>query len=128
MRKRPAILLFGGLAVVPVGYVAWCSREFYLRADMPYLLDLPEDVRPIAEQAVEDSGLRKPQEFDFETFLYRLSDPYDPHPTRTQVSLIDRHLMGFRSDRIKPSFCLKEENGRWVAKDPSDFDFVRNWY
>ena len=121
MTKRRAFQFFGGLTVVIIGHVGWCSREMYLPVAMPDRSDVPGDALPLVLQEVENSGFRNPEKFDFKVFLYRLSDPIDPHPVQADVmSASGDRIVGIRSDR-DVVFWLRKESGRWVAKDPQDF-------
>lgn len=121
MTKRRAALFFGGLTVSMIGYVAWCSREMYLPVDLGKLSEVPEDALPIVLQEIENTGFRKPEKFDIKTFLYRLSDPIDPHPVNASVSMAaGQRIVGMRSDR-GVVFWFKKKDGRWVKMDP------KNW-
>lgn len=123
MTKRRAAQFFGGLTIVIIGYVAWCSREMYLPVGMPDLGDVPADALPFVLQEIERTGFTKAEKFDFKTFLYRLSDPLDSHPVQADVigDSGDR-ITGIRTDR-DVVFWLKKEIGRWVAKNPKDWKF-----
>lgn len=122
MRKGRALQFFGGLTVVVIGYVAWCSREMYLPERMPDLSDVPEDALPLVLQEISNTGLRKPVKSDFKTFLYRLSNPFDPRFEQADVSMAaGQRIVGIRSDRADVVFLLSKESGRWVVMDPKDW-------
>lgn len=118
MKRSRAILLFGLMSIVVGGYFAWCARGFYLLAEMPDLSDVPTDALSLVQQEIERSGLRRPEEFDFEMFWDRLGDPYDSQPVQICV-LVDEgeRIIGVRSDR-GVVFWLSKESGRWGVTDP----------
>ena len=121
MTKRRAVQFFGGLAVVMIGYVAWCSREMYLPVGMPDLSEVPTDALPLVLQEIESTGFGKPEKFDFKVFLYRLSDPIDPHPVQSDLMFgTGDRILGVRSDRGLV-FWFQKEGGRWIKMDPKDF-------
>ncbi len=121
MRKRRAARFFGGLTLLILAYVAWCSREMYLPVEIPSLSEVPEDALPLVLQEIEATGFGRPEKFDFETFLYRLSDPIDPHPVQSQISMaVGERIVGFRTDRGLV-FWFRKENGGWLRMDPKAF-------
>lgn len=122
MRRRRAVQFFGGLTVAIIGYVAWCSREMYLPPGIPDLSDVPEDALPLVLQEIARTGFGKPEKFRLKTFLYRLSDPLDPHPVQLDVMVrTGDRILGVRDDYMGAVFYLEEKNGRWVVMDPKDW-------
>jgi hypothetical protein len=57
MKKSRMLLLFGGLFLMLVGYVAWCGRTFYLRAPLPDLTKVPAEARMLALVEIEAGNL-----------------------------------------------------------------------
>jgi hypothetical protein len=86
MKRNRAILLFGSLATLVLGYAAWCGRTFYLSVPVPDLLELPEDYRADARSVIEKHGLTAPERFDRSHFLDLLKHPYASAPKPVTVA------------------------------------------
>ncbi len=80
MRRKRALLLFGSLAALVLGYAAWCGRTFYLSVPVPALLELPEEYRADARALIEEHGLSAPDPFDRSRFRDLLMRPYESTP------------------------------------------------
>jgi hypothetical protein len=76
MKKSRMLLLFGGLFLMLVGYVAWCGRTFYLRAAVPDLALVPDEVRALALSEIEAADLRRPEKFTMKRLSELLMHPY----------------------------------------------------
>jgi hypothetical protein len=86
MKKKRALLLFGGLAALVLGYAAWCGRTFYLSVPVPELLELPEEYRADARSLIVEHGLAAPDPFDRKRFLELLMHPYESSPRPIRVA------------------------------------------
>jgi hypothetical protein len=82
MKKSRMLLLFGGLFLMLVAYVAWCGRTFYLRPQMPGLMRVPVEARELARAGIEESGLLRPERLSIERFKRLLAHPYESQPSR----------------------------------------------
>jgi hypothetical protein len=76
MKRKRALLLFGSITLLMLGYVAWCARSMYLSVPVPELLELPEEYRADAKAIVVEHGLTGPDSFRWDDFLKRLATPY----------------------------------------------------
>ena len=85
MKKKRAILLFGSIAALVLGYVAWCARAFYLSVPVPELLEIPQEYRKDARLAVLDHGFTRPDPFRLEILARHLARPYDCSPKQIRV-------------------------------------------
>ena len=85
MKKKRAILLFGSLIVLLLGYTAWCGRTFYLTVPVPELLELPEQYREDAKSIVIERGLTRPDHFHPMALVRLLAKPYDSSPEKIRV-------------------------------------------
>lgn len=85
MKKKRALLLFGSLALLVLGYAAWCGRTFYLHVPAPEMTELPEEYRADARALIEQHGLTAPDPFERKRFLELLGQPYDSAPTPVVV-------------------------------------------
>lgn len=81
MKKSRMLLLFGGLFLMLVGYVAWCGRTFYLRAPAPDLSVLPAEARALAQSEIESMDMRRPEKFTVGRLTKLLMQPYESDPT-----------------------------------------------
>ena len=93
MKKSRMLLLFGGLFLMLVGYVAWCGRTFYLRAPVPDLAHVPEHARFFVVATIEDSGLRTPEKFTISRLVELLQQPYQTTPLQISVSVISQRVI-----------------------------------
>ncbi len=111
------LLLFGVLSAMVAGYVAWCSRTFYLRAPLPDLSLWSEEFRSVASSEIEAEGLRNPEKFRFKRFVELLTKPYDSAPSRilTIPTKGGGVLICRRHARYPVVFLVKSETGwkRW---------------
>ena len=101
MRKKRALLLFGGLAALVLGYAAWCGRTFYLAVPAPEMLELPEDYRADARSLIEKHGLTAPDPFERSLFLDLLKRPYESTPKPVVVAGKAHHFMAARPRRFR---------------------------
>jgi hypothetical protein len=92
MSRIRALLFFGGLALMIAGYVAWCSRTFWVVVAFPDLSLIPENQRAAAEAAIEAAGLTKPDPFSPELMLKFLMKPFDTAPRPVSVSVFKEPL------------------------------------
>ena len=118
MKKKRALLLFGSLAVLVLGYIAWCARPMYLSVPVPELLELPEDVREDARSVIVKHGLSRPDSFRFREFVGLLAKPYDIDPGEIQVAghshmlTVTRKRQGVRDYQLPVCF-FRFGNGPW---------------
>jgi hypothetical protein len=84
MKKSRMLLLFGGLFLMLLGYVAWCGRAFYLRAPMPDLSRVPAEVRALTLAEIEAADLRRPEMLTARRIMELLMHPY-----KSEVEPID---------------------------------------
>ena len=101
MRKKRALLLFGSLAALVLGYAAWCGRTFYLAAPVPEMLELPEDYRADARSLIEKHGLTASDPFDRSHFLDLLKRPYESSPKPVVVTGKAHHFVVARPRRFR---------------------------
>ena len=124
MKKKRALLLFGSLAALVLGYVAWCARPMYLSVPVPELLEIPEKHRADVRSLLVKHGLTGPDSFDRDAFFELLSRPYDSEPTGI---MIDGHvdgdegmLIAFRKRRFyhmdDPDITFLVSAGNWRVK------------
>jgi hypothetical protein len=97
MKKKRAILLFGSLATLVLGYAAWCARPMYLSVPVPELLELPEDVREDAKAIVVRHGLAGPDSFRWDDFIELLAKPYTEHSNKIMVVPHPDSIMVYRA-------------------------------
>lgn len=76
MKRKRALLLFGSLAVLTLGYVAWCGRCFYLPVPLPDLSEIPEEYHPAAYALLEQRGFTRNEPFSWDLFLSFVARPY----------------------------------------------------
>ena len=76
MRKRTAVLVFGGILLAMAGYVAWCARPFYVRPGVAYDENVPQEARHLIAELWERTGGLPPAEFDWELLTGNLADPW----------------------------------------------------
>lgn len=105
------------------GYVAWCSRAFYLTVAIPEIPPLPEESRLLFIREIEASGLQKPMEFRMNLFWRNLVHPYDSSSAPIRVYQPDyATVLATRPGKYVstpkgyygPAVELVERDGRWV--------------
>lgn len=113
MKKFWMLLLFGGLFLMLVSYVAWCGRTFYLKPPMPDLSRVPIEARELALAGIEESGLLRPERLSFERFKKLLAHPYESQPSRICIwpIALDQVLI-VRSDG-NDGLILVEHRNHW---------------
>jgi len=126
MSRIRALLLFGGLTLSILGYIAWCSRTFWVLVALPDLTLIPENQRAAAEAAVEAAGLTKPDPFSRDLMLELLMKPYDtaPRPVisglyRVPNAALTGYLHVYRGRRNvrsgeHPVIFFRRSNEQWV--------------
>jgi hypothetical protein len=119
MKKKRALLLFGSLGVLTLGYVAWCGRSLYLSVPIPELLELPEEHRAEARAIIAERGLDKPDSFEPGSFIKLLSAPYKSEPgeivvltTKSGDTYVNRFSPGRRHYRLWAIFS-RNRSGAW---------------
>jgi hypothetical protein len=112
MKKKRAILLFGFITLITLGYLAWCGRAFYLSAPAPDLSEVPAQYRADAFAMIKKHGLTAPEAFDRKLFIGFLAKPYASAPR------------GMRSMDVTPGpgsgfhLILIVTRGRWHSHGP----------
>lgn len=120
MKKKRAILLFGSIAVLMLGYGAWCGRSMYLSVPLPELVELPEEVREDARSLIVAHGMTRPDPFDVSGFVRLLAQPYDSAPQKWSV--------GIRAGSSIVIYSRRRLNYR-PKEHPAIFTFTRGgWY
>ena len=76
MKKKRALLLFGSLGVLSLGYIAWCGRSLYLPVPLPDLSEIPEGYRPAAYALLEQRGFTRRESFSWDLLRRLTADPY----------------------------------------------------
>lgn len=116
MKKSRMLLLFGGLFLMLVGYVAWCGRTFYLRAPMPDLARVPAEARPLALLEVE--RLRRPEKFTMRRLGELLMQPYDSEVPEIEVVNVNEDLLFFIWEDMSTSLTLALGSKGWARVAP----------
>jgi hypothetical protein len=80
MKRSRAIVLFGTMTLLIIGYVTWCWRTFLMGVDAAALTMFPEDYRPTALAEIEKSGILEPEVFQWGRAKELLMKPYDSSP------------------------------------------------
>ncbi len=57
--------------------MAWCGREYYLKAKPLDTTGLPAEVAATAPRLAEERGMRRPYDFSSRNFLTYLCKPYE---------------------------------------------------
>lgn len=117
MKKSRMLLLFGGLFLMLVGYVAWCGRTFYLRAPVPDVAVLPAEARALALAEIEAADLRRPEKFSISRFKHVMMHPYESESSSIwiEVTGLDSAIV-VRSDLTAGLSLTKDEN-EWLSRD-----------
>lgn len=93
MKKSRMLLLFGGLFLLLVGYVAWCGRTFYFRAPMPDLAHVPVEARALVLDEINEEKLRRPEILTTRRFKNVLMSPYESDVPPINVELRGEKLI-----------------------------------
>ncbi|MCW1915657.1 hypothetical protein OJ996_18875 [Luteolibacter sp. GHJ8] len=80
MKRKRALLFFGGITLLLLGYVAWCGRSMYLSVPVPELTQLPPELREDAREIIVARGLTRPDRFDLKILGKLLANPYQTQP------------------------------------------------
>lgn len=115
MKKSRMLLLFGGLFLMLVGYVAWCWRTFYLRAPMPDLSSMPEEAQAAATTEIERWKLRNPEEFNGGRMKELLMNPYESDLPPIEVKRNWDEFWSFRRRGIRSGFDLVHLRDGWTS-------------
>jgi len=117
MKKSRMLLLFGGLFLMLVGYVAWCGRTFYLRPQMPDLSRLPVEAQELARLGIAEAGFLRPERLSFNRFKWLIARPYESGPALISIEprFDVRVVVIYRSDG--PGLMLTKNRGGWVFMD-----------
>lgn len=84
MKKQSAIRFLALGLTVAVGYLAWCSRPFFLRPDLEFDSHVAKEMRDFITAWDEDMKFFKPEPFSWENFGRNLMKPngVTVHPAR----------------------------------------------
>lgn len=116
MKKSRMLLLFGGLFLMHVGYVAWCGRTFYLRAPMPDLARVPAEARSLALTEIEE--LRRPQRITMKRLSELLMQPYDSEVPGIWIENLNEHLLFLTREDLSAGVTLSLESKGWERVAP----------
>lgn len=123
MKKRTAGILATATSLLLTGYVAWCSRAYYLRPQMPDLSKVPPEVAALAPAALDSAGMIEPSEFVFRRWLEQLSLP---HESRAVLMVVERPrgdvVMLWRSDGKGFRLVFIHEAGVWRQVGEKEFE------
>jgi hypothetical protein len=116
------LLLFGGLFLMLVGYVAWCGRVFYLRAPMPDLSRVPAEVRALTLAEIEAADLRRPEKLTTRRIMELLMHPYESEVEPIDVR-VSEELVWVDRGYTWPGFflCRYAEGWRRVPENEITF-------
>ena len=87
------LLLFGGLFLMLLGYVAWCGRTFYLRAPLPDLAQVPVEARTLVLEGIEEGNLRRPEKLTTSRVKKVLMSPYESEIPPINIELLGEKLI-----------------------------------
>ncbi len=126
MKKSRMLLLFGGLFMMLVSYVAWCGRTFYMRPPMPDLSRLPVEARELARVGIEDSSLFRPELMNMRRFKQLIANPYESEPLPIRVDWSPDTFTIRRSGQPQTLLLTKQPNDWKLWVFPEDLvAFVR---
>lgn len=114
MKKSRMLLLFGGLFLMLVGYVAWCGRTFYLRAPMPDLAKVPAEARTLVLLEIEAGNLRRPEKFRTKRFTELLMHPYESECQPIWIMRpYEYHIIFHRAVPGQQGFRIQLDSSEW---------------
>ena len=86
-------LIFGGLSLLLLAYVACCWRTFLIGAAEPPLTELPSEFRSSAIEEIRSAGLLGREEFRWERAMELLIKPYETTPPQIQIKTPESDLV-----------------------------------
>lgn len=122
MKRSSAIVLFGSLSLMIIGYLSWCCRPFYIRPNLEFAPTVPDDARDAVNAWVKDSGGYGPEDFTLSRLIANLIYPYDQGVfIPAAVTFIERDpwtngnglVINHPCKPYNVRFC-KDSNGKWL--------------
>lgn len=77
MRRSRAILFFGSLTLLIIGYLCWAARPFIIRPRVEFAAKVPGKEQKIIKTWLIEFGGFGPEKFDFRRYVLQLMHPYE---------------------------------------------------
>ena len=114
MKKSRMLLLFGGLLLMLVGYLAWCGRTFYLNPPMPDLSRVPIEARELARAGIQESSLFRPERLSFNRLGEVLANPYESEPLPIRAEWEPGNIFFIKRSGAPQRLVLMRIRKRWT--------------
>lgn len=137
MKKRTAGILVTTIALLLAGYVAWCSRSFYIGPRGLESPGIPQEVLAAVPPLAEAVGMMKPEKFRLKSFIRYLCRPYESRSCGKLVAIRSEQdvILVYRTGFHVPAFSFSRslyfirKSGRWMHVTEDDYNNHRNrWH